>query len=478
MSLKHLTRLNVPGSRGDLRLVYIDDQGVEVEALSRFKQHLDGRGYGADTIKRYHEAAGRFLDYLIECRAFGAPAQPSDIAEAVDAYPAFLRDGAAIDWPELPSLATYAEEIGFHLGLARNSFTPVMAAVNHFLRFSRDEALKTEQTLRDGQLTADWLDLRITFAAIEGVVRWSRAERDRLRQQTMIGAVVRVRDKLVRPRRLRNPLRGDVQVDLESKEFPLGRLSDLLSEARSHRDRALWALLASGGLRIHEALNLRLSDVDAATGELWVLDPANHRFGREMTPGQKVRFKGRAMSRVYLFEPLRTVFWEALDSYLRTEFVPSASAVEEHLFKKIDGSGRGRPLVEASDTALEKQFKKAVVRSRVPGPKEAPRHVWTLHSLRHSYGVYMLNYLPVPGGPGLRLTEVQMLMGHRNVESTAVYARHDRVLLEAKVEAANDAIFSGVPGDTRDNLALLPASIANRLREVANQIDGQGRFAS
>ncbi len=49
----------------------------------------------------------------------------------------------------------------------------------------------------------------------------------------------------------------------------------------------------------------------------------------------------------------------------------------------------------------------------------------------------MLNYLPVPDGPGLALSEVQTLMGHARTESTAIYAREDRDILSAKIELAD-----------------------------------------
>lgn len=477
MALKHLTRMKLPRPNGKEMVVYIGDDGYEVEALNRFDRHLDTRGNRPETRDRYLAAAGRFVDYLIECGAYGVPARPSIIAEAIDAYPVFLRDGARIDWPALPTLGEYAGEIGFERGLAYNSMTPVIAAVNHFLRLARDHALRTADSLRDRTIVADWLDLQVTFAAIEGTQAWSREEQARLKQGTMMGGVTRLRDKLEKPRGLRSAVKGGVQVDLEHKEFPFSRLGDLLAQARTHRDRALWALLAGGGLRISEALNLGMRHFDATTGEIWVLDREKEWADSDLTERERLRFKGRTIARVYMYEPLRSVFWDALRSYLLTEYVGSAGN-DDFLFKKLDGSGRGRPLVEASDTAVGKAFKAAVVRAGVPGPPEAPAHVWTLHSLRHSYGVYMLNHIPVPGGPGLRLTEVQMLMGHARVSSTQVYARHDMILLEAQVEAANAVLFSGQSKDVQETMALLPSSIATRLRATADAIERSGRSSA
>ena len=471
MALKHLTRITLPRDNGAREEVFVNDAGFEVDALARFRRHLVARGNQPTTIKRYVEAAARFVDFLIECRVFGYPATPGAISDAMNAYPVFLRRGAAMSWPDLPSLDGYARDIGFSAGLADRSATPVVAAVNHFLALARDEALKGMTVLRDADLQADWLDLSVTFAAIDGTQRWSQHQRERLKQQTLIGGVVRVRDRLERPLGLRSPFKGRKQIDLENKDFPLDRLADLLGSARSHRDRALWALLAGGGLRLHEALNLRLGDLDARNGEVWVIDPNNARFGREMTPDETLRFKGRTMSRVYFYEPLGSIFREALRSYLATEFVGGTDPRNDFLFRKLDGADRGAPLVHASDTAHQKQFKKAVIAASVPGPEEAPEYAWTLHSLRHSYGVYMLNYLPVPGGPGLRLTEVQTLMGHASPESTQIYARHATHLLQARVAAANEFVYSGLVADSETALREMPFSIASRLRETADRLE-------
>ncbi|MBJ6127553.1 tyrosine-type recombinase/integrase [Microvirga splendida] len=463
MALKHLTPIDG---------IYINDDGIEVEPLSRFKQFLDQRANRGTSKTRYLYAAARFVDYLIECRVFGEVASPSRISEAMKIYPIFLRDGVGIEAAEFPDLSVYAAEIEFVEGLAKRSFAPTLAAVNLFLRLARDEGLKAVSALSDEGVWVDLLDLKMTFSAIEGVVGWSRAEKDRFRQKAMIGGVVRIQDKLDRPRGLRNPKHGGVQRDLEAKEFPLSHLADLLAAANTSRDRALWALLAGGGLRLHEALRIQLSDFDVKTGTIWVIDPDTRRFAGQMEDEDKKRFKGRLMSRVYLYEPLRTIFWEALRDYLRNEFVPSGMGDHDYLFKILDKSRRGEPLKDASDTALGKQFKAAVRRAKVPGPPEAPNHVWTLHSLRHSYGVYMHNYIPVPGGPGLRLTEVQMLMGHADPSSTAIYARKDRLIVEARIEAADDIIFNGLDPATAE-LERLPAIIAARFRRAADEIESR-----
>jgi integrase len=370
----------------------------------------------------------------------------------------------------LPGLGRYASEIGFDQGLSTNSFAPTLAGVNHLLRVARDEELRAIATGREHGIDLAAQDLSVAFAAIEGTQALTRHEKDRLRQSSLLAAVTRMRERLDRPRGVRGPRRGTAQIDIENKEFPFTHIAPLLAAATCDRDRCLWALLVGGGLRLHEALNMRVVDLDVQNREVFVIDPDRRRIPADLRDGQALRFKGRAVAKVYMFEPLRTVFWEAAARYLRSEFVPNGVGGDGFLFVKRDSVDRGRPLVEASDTAMGKSFKAAVRRCGAPGPPEAPDHVWTLHSLRHAYGVYMFNYIPVQGGPGLRLTEVQMLMGHASPQSTVVYARHDRLVVEARVEVANALVFEGTstdPDHTRD----LPRVIADRLREVAERLE-------
>jgi hypothetical protein len=53
-------------------------------------------------------------------------------------------------------------------------------------------------------------------------------------------------------------------------------------------------------------------------------------------------------------------------------------------------------MYQMSDTARNEAFQRAIKRAAVPYPHLATR--WGLHSLRHAYGVDLVNYLPVPGG--------------------------------------------------------------------------------
>jgi len=73
---------------------------------------------------------------------------------------------------------------------------------------------------------------------------------------------MRLRETIKRPHRLRSPFRGDLgSIHTKRLDFPLPEIAGLLESSTSYRDKALWSLLAASGIRLHEALNLRLEHI-------------------------------------------------------------------------------------------------------------------------------------------------------------------------------------------------------------------------
>jgi len=469
MPLKNITRVIVENgymSRTIHRL--IDPDGNFIDAFDRFSRHLILQHYPFSTRKRYSEACARFIDYLFELGILGGDTDQWQMNQAVENYPFLLRDGpncTVSDYTSNPNsqleacnLSEYAKAIGMKNGLSRASFAPTLAAINLFLTFS--QALAREDALRVQEsgvaVNEDWLSIR----AIEGFTLLSSFQRARLKQNSMLAAVKRHCGEIRQPRGIRSPIKRGAQIDCRKLDFPLTDFARLISSATNYRDKALWTLLGASGIRESEALNLQLEHIDPVARRVYVQDPEQLRFAAQMTRDEKQRFKGRLISRTYLFEPLRSEFFSYYELYLRYEFTPTSS--HSCVFQILQGKEHGKPLREASDSARVESFKRAVRRAGVNGPESAPEHVWTPHSLRHMYGVYMLNYIPVPGGFGLLDSEVQMLMGHRHIDSTKHYARHDETLLRAKLEAADRFIYCG---DL--DLLDLPSLIADRLNAQA-----------
>ena len=466
MSLKNLTR-ETTTRNGQKTWLLRTLQGHELEAFTRFAEFA--ARYSPRTEKRYLEVVGRFLDYLLEAGVFENPAPTARRLNAIiDAYPLLLRDGSELTAsrirqhaqqnPDDDWLASTALSLAWP-PLMSGSFSNTLAGVNHFLALS--ESLAREELERASLLGIAHNDKPDgLIRALQGTVAVSSAEVHRMRQNSMLGSVAKYASKGIRrPRRLRGT-GNQAQQDTENKDFPLAHIAPLIEAATSWRDKALWLLLAASGIRTSEARNMRLEDILPEERRVYVINPSGRRFKPSSTIQEQPRFKGRAIAATYLFPPLREWFFEALEQYLNLEYVPTE---DRYLFQYVEPARRGEPLVNASDTALVKSFKKAAYRAGVPLPFDGGEY--TPHSLRHLYGVYMLNDYPVDpknGRFGLLITDVQMLMGHAKLSTTQKYARVKSQRLMQRLQASDQALLNL----SQEELKLLPIEVVAKLGAV------------
>ncbi len=147
------------------------------------------------------------------------------------------------------------------------------------------------------------------------------------------------------------------------------------------RDRALFELLYSSGLRCQEVLDLRLRDVNFESSEI------------------RVRGKGRKVRLVPVGEPALG----ALERYLREGRVRlvKEGSQEERLFV----SRRGLPL---SSSDVQRRLARHLACAGAPSGTSP-------HTLRHSFATHLLE-----GGADLRV--IQELLGHSSLRTTQVYA--------------------------------------------------------
>ncbi|MGI5939485.1 MAG: tyrosine recombinase XerC [Thermoleophilia bacterium] len=145
------------------------------------------------------------------------------------------------------------------------------------------------------------------------------------------------------------------------------------------RDRALFELIYSSGLRCQEVLDLCLRDVSAGRCEV------------------RVKGKGRKVRVV----PVGEIALVALDRYLehgRPQLVKAE--YEDHVFL----SRRGRPL---SSSDVRRRLARYLRAGDVPEGTSP-------HTLRHSFATHLLE-----GGADLRT--IQELLGHSSLHTTQVY---------------------------------------------------------
>lgn len=415
--------------------------------------------YSFRTQKRYAEVASRFIDYLYEAQVFGDAVRPGYLNAVIEAFPVLLRDGAVVTSSRVRKskndlwLADVAESLDW-APLAPKSFDNTIAAVNRFLRLS--ESLAREA----GEKAALWgIDAGQGYNGLlktfDGAVTLSRREVQAMKQNSMFGNVAKYAPKgIQRARGIQKPSSPTLSAR-RVLDFPRDSLQALIEAADSWRDKSLWLMLGATGIRASEALNLQLDDLDLDAQRIYVFDPKGRRAEIGGSDPNRLRFKGREMAYTYPIPELRRDLFYALQQYLSLEFVPCYKLGEPaYLFQYVEPTKRGQPYVDASYAALAQSFKRALKAAAIPVPKEGKD--WVLHSLRHMYGVYMVNDFPVNpqiGQFGLPLVDVQMMMGHASIRSTAHYARTKHRRLEEKLVASDQAVL----GMTPEELKALPS---------------------
>jgi integrase len=429
----------------------IAPDGHPIALFTAFAESLKG---AYSTKKRYTTVVARFLDFLYEMGLLGGAAVTRDeLNRAIEYYLALLRAGPELGLDDEPksiaddpildaNLRTVAIKLGIR-SLASSSWDNTLSALNSFLTLCiKKESEAREIALLRGGISeqiirqAEW-DQRGLWDALEGNVKLSIREINQIKQTSMLGGVIRFNGQhLTRPSHLRKSTRQRTQMDVESLDFPTEQFPALIAACHSWRDKALWTLIMGCGIRRSEALNMRWCDIDFAAEKVFVFDPGNAVYGRELAARNRpLRFKGRTVAMTYFRQPYRIQFFRLLLLYRQHEYSLPADG-NDFVFQYLRNPHRGRPLHGASDESLNKLFKSAVVRAGIPGPAVNPLWTWTCHSLRHAYGCYMLNDAPVKGQalPGLSLEEVQLLMGHGSAETTKKYAKRKTSKLRRKLE--------------------------------------------
>jgi len=155
---------------------------------------------------------------------------------------------------------------------------------------------------------------------------------------------------------------------------------------------ALYYLLCHAGLRVSEALDLQVQDLDLGARRVRVRDG-----------------KGRRDRVVYLSGKAAAV----LEAYLQTVAHASADLVL---------SWQGRPLAYAEAWARMRDLGKA---AGVGGVSP--------HRLRHTYATQLLNN-------GMTIDGLRRLMGHDNLNTTLIYARLADSTLEQSYQAAMERV--------------------------------------
>lgn len=176
---------------------------------------------------------------------------------------------------------------------------------------------------------------------------------------------------------LHSPFKMDLHTPKRPKRLPVvlsrAEIERLLASVTNKKHRLLLALSYGAGLRVSEAIYLRVGDVDV-DGLVISIRQAKGKKDRISTISQKI------------VPDLRS-------------FVAGRNA-DEFLFESM----RGGALTERS---AQKVFENALNSAGIQ--KEA-----TFHSLRHSFATHLLEN-------GVDVRFVQELLGHQNIRTTQIY---------------------------------------------------------
>ena len=239
------------------------------------------------------------------------------------------------------------------------------------------------------ELVADWVEYLV---AEEGKKRTSQARKlasikSLFRYLTLAGVIEASPCTSVCAPKPQRPLPEVLTVE----EIDRAIATIDLSASAGHRDRAIFEMLYSLGLRVSELVGLRFMDIHAEDGVVVV----SGKGGKQ----RLVPLSGEAVRQLGL--------------YLQCRPTPDGAENNDYIFL----NQRGRRLTRMSVFNI---VKKAVADAGIE-KSVSP------HTLRHSFATHLLQ-----GGANIR--QVQELLGHSSIATTEIYTHLDREYLRATLE--------------------------------------------
>ncbi|KFN48683.1 integron integrase [Arenimonas composti] len=175
------------------------------------------------------------------------------------------------------------------------------------------------------------------------------------------------------------------------------------------------SLLYGSGMRLMEALRLRVKDLDFARGEITVRDGKGGRDRRTILPASLVAPLQRELERTLALHAadLREGLGRVWLPHALARKYPNADAAPgwQYVFAAERRAMDPRDGIERrhhyGDEALARALRAAAVRVGIAKPVSA-------HALRHSFATHLLE-------SGYDIRTVQELLGHKDVATTQIY---------------------------------------------------------
>ena len=279
-------------------------------------------------------------------------------------------------------------------------------------------------------LYLEYIDLRDVSSAYRGLNRFVRTAR---KDRSFLGHIKP--GKIARTNR--NQRQRNVRVGIQSgpravRYFPPEKFWDFIDAVPSHRDKALYLLMAGTSARISQALNVWQRDVLFDERKIIFKDPREYERRKDLKiryglfPDERIQNKG-PLPGVWVLPTLKKEFFRQAILYREREFIPESKHVHPHPYFFVTKTSR-----RLSIRQVDHQFKIITHRLGIKGLSP--------HSLRHLYGYYAFVIL------GIDIAYLQYCMGHRHISSTETYAHiptdiPEKILRKAlkRLEEINDS---------------------------------------
>ncbi|MGN2389605.1 tyrosine-type recombinase/integrase [Pseudomonas syringae] len=395
-------------------------------AYARSIHKMRGKKRTAATNQQYTGRNAGLMDYLYECRAMGtAQIDPETLNETLESYYTFLTEGI---YSDDYIIRTVAKRLG-RTPITVSSALAYKAAANDFLR--KHSALIRDSLARVRLLNPGIKIESPTELELMADRKRSKSEIEELRSKIMEFKYKPDNVHLIAQGGLAG---GRPPPPRKRKDFPTQHILALIQNL-DPLEKVVALLQCGGSLRQSETWSIKKSDINLAERTIRVEDP---NYLRDPS-AKELPFKGRTTAIIYMFEPFKRLFFDALADYLSIR--PTTDS--DFLLVSDNSDSYGIPLTEVlKPNSLNRKLNRALATSQQKGKISDPSNnnqLYTSHSLRHFYGYWARNFVYIPGRPtvGLTLAEIQVLMGHSKISSTMVYAKIDNEVMMAEIHASD-----------------------------------------
>ena len=433
------------------------------EVYKPFEEYIEllhHNGYATNTIEQYAGHVCRFLDFLYELKIVSTELdltlEPSKVFQLYQDYLTLGKDS------DIKLICQISKNLGKNNKTSfRSIANGIESSIGLFMKlrmFKVDdneffEAIKYESNITHRELSKivrnSWLEATqrsFNPRKKSNVKLFRKASRKNNRASIKLETKEKM-DKSF-------PINRSVQFFYNSNITPVSNFSKV-------RDFLLYTLLASTGIRTSEALQVTVDDINWDERTIDIISPhVRHNVGLTAKESKRLCDKGRATSLTFMIQPFAHAFWSILKIYMEHHYKSHVN--HRFLFQKANG----RPFFCSDRSERSKALKRHIKNFDLD-----LRHLG-LHSFRHTYAFYVLNYFPVvdekgipTGQQGLPMAYVKLLMGHQNISSTEVYAKQDVDLIQFILSAANSYI--------RDNSVSLKELVAQYYDRQLKKIEAE-----